>query len=229
MPVIDFHIIVDPRGGGRETFGIGSALCAAERAGITHAGLVAACEGLDFAFMEAFSDSVHTVSLHTRVSAWAGVELVRIPPPLMKEAVDSARRSGADFVIARGECVYDQTPQGTNFAAVQAGVDILSCPGVLDEPSALLAAERHVCVEFSALPRCGAASARTVALCLRHGCPMICGSAASCEGELAPARLWEALIRGACPDPAVEQSLRENLRKNGIALVQRMMRPEQKN
>ncbi len=226
--MMDFHILVDPRHAASNRFGIGSALAAAKMAGIRHAGLIVACEGLDFCFMPVFSHAVRTMSLHLGITAWPGVELMHIPQPLLGDAVSRARENGAQLVLARGECIYDNAERGSNLAAIVAGVDILSCPGILDEESAGLAAERDICVEFSSSPRCGIAAAQTVMNCLRAGCPMVCGSAATCAGELPTAYLWERIIRGSCCEHHVADRFRDHLSQSGMRLAQRMMQSELK-
>ena len=226
--MIDFHILVDPMHAAKDRFGIGSALASAKRAGIRHAGLIVACEGLDFRFMPGFSHAVRTMSLHLGITAWPGVELVHIPQPLLEEAVLRSREHGAQLVLARGECLYDNAERGLNLAAISAGIDILTCPGILDEEAAGLAAERDISVEFSSSPRCGIAAAQTVMNCLRAGCSMVCGSAATCADELPTEHLWEHLIRGSCSERHVADRFRAHLSQSGMRLAQRMMQSELK-
>ena len=226
--MIDFHIRVDPMHGAQNCFGIGSALAAAKKLGIKHAGLIVVCDGLDFHFMQDFSKAVRTMSLHFGITAWSGVELVRIPLPLLEKAVSQSRTNGAQLVLARGECIYDDAEHGLNFAAINAGVDILSCPGILDKETAALAAEKDVYVEFSSSPSCGIAAACTIANCLDAGCSMVCGSSASNASELPDDSLWEHLIAGSCFGPQMAKQLRANLLQSGMRLAQTLMQSELK-
>lgn len=79
-----------------------------------------------------------------------GIELTHIPVPLIAPLVESARSLGARLVVMHGETIVEPVVAGTNRAALEAGVDILAHPGLIDPEDAKLAAEKGIFLEISA-------------------------------------------------------------------------------
>lgn len=79
-----------------------------------------------------------------------GVELTHIPPRQIEQMVKKARALGARLVLVHGETIVEPVASGTNRAAISAGADILTHPGLIGEDDARFAAERSVCLEISA-------------------------------------------------------------------------------
>jgi putative hydrolase len=101
-----------------------------------------------------------------------GAEITHAPPGQIPELVAEARRLGAAVIVVHGESPVEPVAPGTNQAAIEAGVDILSHPGYITEAEARLAAERGVCLEITS----------------RHGHSLTNGHVARI-GRLAGARL----------------------------------------
>jgi len=80
----------------------------------------------------------------------SGVEVTHVPPDRVASVVEEARDAGADIVVAHGETPVEPVAEGTNRAAIEAGVDILGHPGRIDPDDAELAAERGVRLEITA-------------------------------------------------------------------------------
>ncbi len=86
---------------------------------------------------------------YTDTRLLAGIELTHVPPQLMAELTDYARKLGAKVVVAHGETVMEPVRPGTNRAAIEAGVDVLAHPGFITEDDARLAAEKGILLELS--------------------------------------------------------------------------------
>jgi histidinol phosphatase-like PHP family hydrolase len=84
------------------------------------------------------------------IRAVPGIELTHLPPELIGRYVAEARRLGAKVVVVHGESPVEPVAPGTNRAAIEAGADILSHPGLLSDEDARLAARRGVHLEISA-------------------------------------------------------------------------------
>jgi len=78
-----------------------------------------------------------------------GGELTHIPPGHIPELVKEARRLGARLVLVHGETLVEPVPEGTNAAAIEAGVDILAHPGLITLEEAKKAARKGVCLELT--------------------------------------------------------------------------------
>lgn len=79
-----------------------------------------------------------------------GIELTHVPVPMIAPLVERARALGARLVVMHGETMVEPVAPGTNRAALEAGVDILAHPGLLDPDDAKLAAEKGILLEISA-------------------------------------------------------------------------------
>lgn len=80
----------------------------------------------------------------------SGVEVTHAPPEKIDRVVGMARDAGADIVVAHGETPVEPVVEGTNRAAIEAGVDVLGHPGMLNPEDAKLAAEKGVRLEVTA-------------------------------------------------------------------------------
>ena len=78
-----------------------------------------------------------------------GVEITHVPPALIKDAVNLARKSGAKIVIVHGETLSEPVEEGTNSAALKENIDILSHPGLITEKEAILAKKNGIYLELS--------------------------------------------------------------------------------
>ena len=79
-----------------------------------------------------------------------GAELTHIPPAMIPEMAERARRLGAKIIIVHGETIAETVPTGTNKAGLQSNIDILAHPGLITEEEVSLAKERGILLEISA-------------------------------------------------------------------------------
>lgn len=83
------------------------------------------------------------------VKVLVGVEITHVPPKLIGKVVRRAREEGAEVIVVHGETIVEPVAKGTNFAAVQEEIDILSHPGLVNEKTAELAAENGIYFEIT--------------------------------------------------------------------------------
>jgi putative hydrolase len=83
------------------------------------------------------------------VAVLPGAEVTHVRPELIRRAVSLARKAGAAVVVGHGETIVEPVLTGTNRALIEAGVDVLAHPGLMDRADAELAAKRGVCLEIS--------------------------------------------------------------------------------
>lgn len=79
-----------------------------------------------------------------------GVEITHVPIKGIKAMVDKARDLGARLVLVHGETIVEPVQPGTNRAAIEAGADILTHPGLISPEDMKLAKEKGVCLEITA-------------------------------------------------------------------------------
>ena len=93
-----------------------------------------------------------------------GVEITYVPPALIAETARNARGLGARLIIVHGESIVEPVPEGTNRAAMEADIDLLAHPGVIDRETVARAAERGIYLEISARAGHSLGNGRLVAL-----------------------------------------------------------------
>lgn len=168
---------------------------------------------------------VRNCSLYVGLEAFAGVELVQVPPALFSMAVTRARALGAELVLGHGEGVpfppVASVEQGTNLAAIEAGVDILAHPGLITEEDAARAAELGVLLELSLASPHSLANGHVAAMAARHGCGLVIGSSARSAAHFTRGEAMRTLYRTAAIGAGTSPELPEASARH---LVQKLLR-----
>jgi putative hydrolase len=131
------------------------------------------------------------------VRALPAIELTHLPPRLIGRYVAEARRLGARIVVVHGESPVEPVEPGTNRAAIEAGADILSHPGLISEEDARLAASARVHLEISARKGHSLANGHVAAVARRLGCPLVLNTDAHAPGDLIPESFARVVAAGA--------------------------------
>jgi len=87
--------------------------------------------------------------LHEGLRIVAGAELTHCPAKQIGELTALARRLGFSYVVVHGETIAEPVEEGTNAAAIEAGVDILAHPGLITPKEVEAAKERGVLLEIT--------------------------------------------------------------------------------
>ncbi len=78
-----------------------------------------------------------------------GVELTHVLPADIESLTVKARSLGADIVLVHGQTITEPYIEGTNRAAIDAGVDILAHPGLITLSDVELAVTNGVYLEIT--------------------------------------------------------------------------------
>lgn len=127
----------------------------------------------------------------------AGVELTHVPPALIADFAQMARDAGAQIVVVHGETVVEPVAQGTNLAAIEAGVDVLAHPGLITDVEVRLAAERGVALEITTRRGHSYANGHVAALARRFGARLVIDNDAHAPGDLLSAEMRQKVAYGA--------------------------------
>ena len=84
------------------------------------------------------------------IIAIPGVEITHVPPENIADIIKESRKLGAKLVVVHGETPLEPVVSGTNYAALQADIDILAHPGMITEKEVILAKNRSICLEITA-------------------------------------------------------------------------------
>lgn len=86
---------------------------------------------------------------HSKIQILSGIELTHLPLNQFKPLVRYARKKGIKIIVAHGESPAEPVLKGTNRAALEAGIDILSHPGLITEAEARLAKRKGIFLEIT--------------------------------------------------------------------------------
>lgn len=147
----------------------------------------------------------------------AGVELTHVAPASIVDAVKLARDHGAQLVVVHGETIVEPVMPGTNLAAIKAGVDILSHPGLISAEEVQLAAEMDVCLEITTRKGHSLTNGHVARLARKYGAKLVINNDAHAPGDMVSAEQMRRIALGAAMTE--EQFLQAQ--QNSAALVKR--------
>ena len=116
--------------------------------------------------------AVHKIRPLVSLDVLPGAEITHAPPELIPELVKEARHLGAMIVVVHGETIVEPGLKGTNRAAIEAGADILSHPGLISIEDLLLAKEKNVLLEITARKGHSLANGYVAKESIRFGAPL---------------------------------------------------------
>ncbi len=159
------------------------------------------------------------VSNEWDIRAIPGVELTHVPPRMIADLTDRARKLGAGIVVMHGETIVEPVCKGTNLAAIKANVDILAHPGLLSMEEAQLARDKGVCIEISGRKGHSLTNGHIVALSREVDLKLVVNSDAHAPGDLMPLDFARRVALGA----GMTEDEFERARKNAGELVAKVV------
>ncbi|NLW87754.1 MAG: histidinol phosphate phosphatase domain-containing protein [Planctomycetes bacterium] len=132
-----------------------------------------------------------------RIRVIVGIELTHVRPVHIAQAAEMARKLGASYVIVHGQTIIEPVEDGTNLAAIEAGVDILAHPGLITIEEVKLAAAKGVRLEISGKAGHSLCNGHVARLAREHNAKIIFGSDSHEPGQFAHRALAERICMGA--------------------------------
>jgi putative hydrolase len=126
-----------------------------------------------------------------------GLEFTHLPPALIAPLTAQARALGVPLIIVHGETLSEPVAPGTNRAAIEADIDILSHPGLITLEEAALARERGIFLEISARKGHCLANGHVVRAALEVGASLVLNSDAHSPIDLITRQQAELIALGA--------------------------------
>jgi len=148
----------------------------------------------------------------------AGIELTHIPPAMFPELVAKARDLGAQIIVGHGETPVEPVIQGTNLAAIKAGVDILAHPGFISREAAELAAANDVFLELTGRKGHSLTNGYVAKIAEETGALLAINADAHGPGDFLTAEMAEAVALGA----GLSAERYTKIRQDMLALVNRL-------
>lgn len=126
-----------------------------------------------------------------------GLEFTHLPPEMIGPMAGRARALGVPLIVIHGETLAEPVAPGTNRAALEADIDILSHPGLLTREEAALAKKRGIFLELSARKGHSLANGHVAAVARKAGAPLIVNTDSHAPGDLITRDQAERVARGA--------------------------------
>lgn len=127
----------------------------------------------------------------------AGIEITHVPPPLIARTVDRSRQLGARIVIVHGETIAEPVMPGTNKAAVQADIDVLAHPGLIEEADAVAARDKGIFLEISARKGHSLTNGHVAAMAKKTGARLVINTDSHEPGDLIDPPTAVKIVQGA--------------------------------
>jgi histidinol phosphatase-like PHP family hydrolase len=121
---------------------------------------------------------------HMPIDILAGAEITHVPPALIADLVKEARRLGAQIVLVHGETIVEPVAEGTNRAAIEAGVDILAHPGLISEDDLIFAKEKGIALEITARKGHSLSNGHVAAAAIRLGIKLVVNTDSHAPSDL---------------------------------------------
>ena len=132
-----------------------------------------------------------------KITALPGIELTHVPPETFAELTEKARSLGAVVVIGHGESPVEPVQQGSNRAAIEAGVDILAHPGLITKEDAALAKKKGVCLEITTRKGHSLTNGHVARIAAEAGATMVLDTDGHAPDDLITREFALTVLRGA--------------------------------
>ncbi|PLX85075.1 MAG: PHP domain-containing protein [Desulfuromonas sp.] len=146
-----------------------------------------------------------------------GIELTHVPPSMIAGVAREARALGARIVVCHGETIVEPVAPGTNRAALEADIDILSHPGLISAEEAALAAKRGICLEITTRKGHSLTNGHVARVALEAGAKLVVNSDSHSPGDLSSLETARLVALGA----GMTEEQFEQARRNAEELVRK--------
>jgi putative hydrolase len=154
---------------------------------------------------------------HVPITVLAGAEITHVPPALIPDIVREARKLGAQIVLAHGETIVEPVVEGTNRAAIEAGVDILAHPGLISEDDLLFAKEKGIFLEITSRKGHSLSNGHVAKSAMLHGIPLVIDTDSHSPSDLITREFATRVLLSA----GIDHSKLEEIFGNSVNIVKK--------
>jgi len=164
--------------------------------------------------------AIEKLKPHVSIDVIPGAEITHAPPELIADLVKEARALGAKIVVVHGETIAEPVKKGTNRAAIEAGADILSHPGMISIEDMLRAKEKNIFLEITARRGHAFTNGYLAKEAIKFGVPLCINSDAHSPSDLITKEHARNILLGA----GIEDNRIDSVFENSKSLVDRVLR-----
>ncbi|MCE5195079.1 MAG: histidinol phosphate phosphatase domain-containing protein [Nitrospiraceae bacterium] len=163
--------------------------------------------------LDALKDSIS-------ITAIPGVEITHVPPSLISSLVKEARQLGAKIVVVHGETTSEPVKEGTNRAAIEAGVDILAHPGLISTDDIKLAKEKGVALEITSRKGHSFTNGHVGREAIKHGATLVINTDTHSPYDLISLEKAKKILAGA----GIDEDKIKAVFNNSKTIVEKILR-----
>jgi putative hydrolase len=173
----------------------------ARRAKVKGYTILGISDHVDITTIENVAESILKIKqyaeLHAGLKVIPGCELTHCPARQIGELTALARKLGFFYVVVHGETIAEPVEEGTNAAAIDAGVDILAHPGLITEKEVEDARNRGVLLEITARKGHSLTNGHVARLARSIGAKLILNTDSHSPSDLITDDVGLSIVRGA--------------------------------
>ncbi len=142
------------------------------------------------------------------ITVLPGAEITHAPPSSIKDLATAIRDLGAKVIIVHGESIVEPVATGTNLCAVQADIDILAHPGLVDDETCELAKANGIYFEITSRKGHSLTNGYVAAMAKKYDIPMVLNSDThSCGDMLSASNAKKVLLGAGLTKQQIEKTL----------------------
>jgi putative hydrolase len=149
-----------------------------------------------------------------------GTEITHVPPKQISSLVKEARKMGAKIVIVHGETIVEPVEKGTNAAAIDAGADIISHPGLIGDDDLSMARDKGVHLEITSRKGHSLSNGYVARKAMDAGVLLVLNTDGHSPSDLITREFAEMVLMSA----GIERNRIEDVFSNSEKLVKKVMK-----
>lgn len=115
--------------------------------------VIAITDHADYSNIESVIKSILNFTEHwpkeAKIKVLSGIELTHLPLEQFAPLVKYSRQQGIKIIVGHGETLVEPVAKGTNRSCLEAGIDILSHPGLISDEDVTLSIKKGVFLEIT--------------------------------------------------------------------------------
>lgn len=164
--------------------------------------------------------AIEAMKAYVSIEVLPGAEITHAPPEIIPDLVKEARKLGAKIVVVHGETLSEPVKAGTNRAAIEAGADIISHPGLISTEDLLFAKEKNVMLEITSRKGHCLSNGHVAKEAIKFGVPLCMNTDSHSPSDLITKEMAKKILLGA----GIEESRINSVFENSRHLIEKALR-----
>ncbi|MFC1855299.1 histidinol phosphate phosphatase domain-containing protein [Thermodesulfobacteriota bacterium] len=146
----------------------------------------------------------------TNLTIIPGAEITHVPPELIGDLASKIRTLGAKIIVVHGETIAEPVAKGTNKSAVNADIDIIAHPGLIDDETCEIAKKKGIHLEITVRKGHSLTNGHVASMAKKHGVHLVLNSDTHQCTDLLSKEYATRVLLGAGIEPTQIESVFNN-------------------